>query len=106
MRKRDFVWFLLAALVLVLNAFDAVFTLAWVHAGMATEANPFMAALLSVSPLLFVVVKTILVCGGISFFWLHRNRLLAKGGLVASFGVYAYIVCLIHLPMLCKIVSS
>lgn len=52
------------AAVVVLSLLDAVATVAWVSAGLATEANPILAPLLHASPLLFVLAKTAVVSLG------------------------------------------
>lgn len=49
------------AALLVLNLADALFTLGWIEAGWATEANPLMAAALAWGPAAFVGTKLLLV---------------------------------------------
>ena len=77
----------LAALI-CLNLLDAVFTLWWVSLGLAEEANPVMALLLSKSPLSFMIGKIALVY--ISVFILLANYKSKIASLVASIAVYLY----------------
>lgn len=51
----------LLASLLVLNLFDAVLTLLWVTLELTTEENPFMEVALNRSPVLFMLVKMLLV---------------------------------------------
>jgi hypothetical protein len=52
---------MVASAVLVLNLFDAVFTLIYVRLGLAREANPFMQGALGKSPIEFMLLKLGLV---------------------------------------------
>jgi hypothetical protein len=70
------------------NVLDAALTLALVHAGLADEANPVMAASLSAGPTWFVLHKAVLVGGGLTVLWRTRRRRLAQLGLVLCFAVY------------------
>ncbi len=92
-----FVWLRRIVLtVIVLNAIDAVLTLIWVWRGAAIEANPMMANLVHNNPLLFVIVKMILVGLGSIFLWRLRRR---KFAVVSIFGVFLvyYWLLLYHL---------
>ena len=86
----------IVAAVLVLNLLDAVFTLFWVRAGLATEANPLVADLVNHHAVLFVVVKTCLVGLGSVLLWWRRQRPIAVVGIFAAFITY-YGVLLYHL---------
>lgn len=83
--------------LLVLNLFDAVFTLWWVGTGHATEANIFLSDLVD-RPLLFIVVKLSLVSLGSIFLWRMRTRPLAVVAIFGSFFVY-YLVLLHHIRL-------
>ena len=95
----------IVATVLVLNLFDAVFTLLWVQAGHAREANPFLRQLIEASPLAFVGVKLGLVGLGSSLLWLHRDRPLAVTAIFLAFLVY-YTLLLWHLGFLALVVGE
>ena len=87
-------WWMLST-VIVLNVIDAVFTIGWVEAGVATEANPFMAVLMEY-PILFISIKMVLVSLGVILLWLRRHRPMAVIGIVLIFIVY-YAILLHHL---------
>ena len=85
--------------VLVLNLLDAVFTLFWVYAGLAREANPLLRDLIEASPLAFVGIKLGLVGLGSALLWRHRKRPLAVVAIFLSFLIY-YGLLLWHLEFL------
>ena len=82
--------------VFVLNALDAVFTLNWVWAGKAEEANPLIADLVYHQPLVFIGVKLTLVALGSWLLWRLRRH---PGAVVAIFSVFLvyYWLLLFHL---------
>ncbi|MDJ0789356.1 MAG: DUF5658 family protein [Myxococcota bacterium] len=90
-------WVVRAALVL--NLLDALFTLVWVGSGVAEEANPLLAELVTERPVLFVVTKLTLVGGASWLLWRHRDRPLAVAAIFLSFGVY-YAILVHHLGYL------
>ena len=78
----------------LLNYVDAMFTLLWVHLGIASEANPLMETLVN-NPPKFVLVKVLLVtlgCVLLHRFRAHRSAQIASR---VGFAVYA-IILLIH----------
>jgi hypothetical protein len=81
--------FWVASTLLILNLLDGIFTLAAVHAGVASEANPLMAAPLSWGSLYFILIKTTLVSAGVLLLWRRQNRPLAVAGLYAATALYA-----------------
>ena len=81
---------------LVLNVLDAAFTVAWISAGLATEANPVMADVAHNDPTLFVTVKFLLVGLGSLLLWQQRKRPGAVVGIFLVFLAY-YFVVLYHL---------
>jgi hypothetical protein len=94
MRRRDDLFWLSCTLILLAcNALDAAFTLCAIELGEATEANPFMAVLLSRGPLQFVVVKHVLVSLGLVLLWRQRARPLARGGAWTALTVYPLLIC-------------
>jgi hypothetical protein len=82
--------------IVILNALDAVFTVAWVEAGLAVEANPLMAVVIAISPVLFVVAKVALVNGGTFVLWRLRSHVGARAGAAFCASVY-YGLLLFHL---------
>ena len=82
--------------VLVLNLLDAVFTLVWVRAGLAREANALMRDLVNENAVLFVVVKLGLVSLGSLVLWQRRTHAAAVVAIFVVFLVY-YLILLYHL---------
>ncbi len=83
--------FHLVALALILNLFDAIFTMLHVSSGSAYEANPLMAGVLANSPVLFVATKLALVSLGLMLLWRLRTRASAVAGMVVTFATYVAI---------------
>lgn len=82
--------------LLVLNLFDGAFTIYWIWTGMATEANPIMAALINRSPVLFICGKLSLVFLGSYLLWIRRNHTMSVVALFFVFILY-YLVVIYHL---------
>ena len=82
--------------LLILNMLDGVLTIAWIGSGRATEANPLMDVLLAANPILFMIVKTLLVYLGVLLLWQHRNKMTAVVSLYLCFFAYTC-VFLYHL---------
>ena len=82
--------------VIVLNGLDAILTMLWVYSGQATEANPLMANLLNSHPVLFVLVKILLVGLGSLVLYKRREHQFAAVGIVGLFIVY-YGILIYHL---------
>ena len=91
--------------LLVLNLFDALFTLYWVRSGHATEANQLLAGLVEEHAVLFVLVKTTLVCGGSWLLWLKRDRAFAVVSIFVVFLAY-YGVLLMHLSYTSRMIRA
>jgi len=91
--------------VLTLNLLDAIFTMVWVTAGLANEANPLLATLVRDHPLVFVAVKLSLVGGGSWLLWQHRKRPLAVVGIFVVFLSY-YCLLLLHVGYLSLILGT
>lgn len=89
--------------VVILNLGDAIFTLWWIHAGLATEANTFMRDLVDRGALPFVLGKIVLVSFGAVFLWLRRAHALAVIAIFISFLMY-YLVLLYHLQYTSQLV--
>jgi len=78
--------------LLVLNLLDALFTLLWVRAGLAREANALLDTLVNENALLFVGTKIALVSLGSFLLWRWRHRPIATIGLFVAFIVYYWIL--------------
>ncbi len=83
---------LLPALVLVFNLLDAVWTLTFVEAGVADEANPLMSKALGHGPVGFMVVKVTLVSLSVLLLWRLRNRTSATLGLWCGALMYSIVL--------------
>lgn len=86
------IWTVLAALGALLNVADAILTIRALDAGLATEGNPIMAVLITVSIPLFYLYKLGIV-GLFGLLWFSANdQYLAKAGIVVGCGSYVGIV--------------
>ncbi len=95
--ERDFLWLeKIVKALLVLNALDAILTLAWIAQGCAIEANPILCDLAHHDPLGFVLVKTGLVSLGVLLLWRHRARPLSVVATFVAFLTYFFLL-LYHL---------
>jgi hypothetical protein len=82
--------------IIILNLMDGLFTLIWVHTGMAEEANILLRDLVSNHTVVFVMVKFALVSLGSLLLWKHRRCPLSVAGLFFVFLAY-YLTFLYHL---------
>ncbi len=102
----QFRWLLgIVKVVLALNLLDAIFTLVWINAGLAREANPLLAEIVRDRPVAFAVVKLGLVAGGSFLLWRYRSRPLAVVGIFVAFLVY-YLLLLYHIGYLSLVVGT
>ncbi len=102
----QFRWLLgIVKVVLALNLLDAIFTLIWINAGLAREANPLLAEIVRDHPVGFALVKLGLVAGGSFLLWHYRSRPLAVVGIFAAFLVY-YLLLLYHIGYLSLVVGT
>lgn len=83
------------AAVPAMNAVDAAFTAHWIGTGVATEANPVMAAAYAVSPAVFVVAKMAMACAGVAVLAKFGKRVAARAGMAVTSAAYAA-VCAYH----------
>jgi hypothetical protein len=81
-----------AGTVIVLNLFDAIFTILYTRLGVATEANPLMDQVLSASPIIFMITKLMLVSLGVCLLWRFRDRRSAAAGLIVAVSAYAWLL--------------
>lgn len=91
--KESRVLWVLAAVLLVCNLVDGIFTMAYVHVGMAEEANPLMDMFLRHSFVAFIVAKLALVSVGVGALWKCRATKTARVGLVVVSVAYVALVC-------------
>jgi formate hydrogenlyase subunit 3/multisubunit Na+/H+ antiporter MnhD subunit len=91
--------------VLVLNLLDAMFTLLWVRAGLAREANPMIDELVDGHALAFFAVKLGLVGMGSWLLWRRRDQPAAVVAIFVAFLAY-YLVLLYHLQYAATLVRS
>lgn len=82
--------------LVALNVLDAAFTLLWVRAGVATEANLLIRKLVTEHTVLFVATKIALVSLGALLLWRCRRNPMAVVGVFGAFLAY-YWVLLQHL---------
>jgi hypothetical protein len=85
-------WFAASITLLLCNLLDALFTVVAVQGGYATEANPLMAVLLEHDPLVFVLVKHLVVSIGLIVLWRMRWHKLARVGLWTATPAYSLLL--------------
>jgi len=78
--------------LLVLNLLDGLFTLAFLQAGVAEEANPLMRMAYEHSPVAFMGIKLGLVNAGAALLWVNRETPAARTALTIGVFMYAAIV--------------
>ena len=88
MKIKDYKFFILLTLLMLLNLIDAGATAYWIDNQLAVEANPLMKNWLDISPIFFIVMKIslVFVCGAL--LWKLRNRKLTYILLVPVFIIY------------------
>ena len=104
-RYRPYWLALVAASVLAFNSLDALFTVFWIRAGYAQEANVLMRDLAHGDPVSFVLVKCALVGLGVLLLWRLRQHSFAVAGLVLGLCAY-YLIVLYHLQFSGQLVSA
>lgn len=85
-------FFFAERLVLYFNLLDAIFTALYLMAGVATEANPLLAAAWEIHPGMFVLVKSALVGGGLLVLHHCRAASVARFGLASAVITYGGVV--------------
>ena len=104
--QEQYRWLLgIVKVVLTLNLLDAIFTLVWINAGLASEANPLLADIVRDHPVVFATVKLGLVAGGSFLLWRYRSRPLAVVGIFVAFIVY-YLLLLYHIGYLSLVIGT
>ena len=81
-----------AALLLIGNLLDAIFTIGWIQLGAATEANPLMAGPMGASPIVFMISKLLLVSLGVALLWRLQKHRTAVFAMFGGASVYACLV--------------
>lgn len=82
---------LLVVAILLLNIFDALFTLIWLQRGGA-EGNPLMVFLLEYGNSAFLVQKCLVVGAWLLLLVVHKNFPLARLGLWSLAGIYSLLI--------------
>jgi hypothetical protein len=72
------------AAIALINVFDCLFTLAFLHLGLCQEANPLMRALYLASPWLFAAVKLAVVNLALAFLLKVRRKPFARAALLSA----------------------
>ena len=80
-----------SVLFFVVCSLDMLSTLWWVHQGVATEANPWLAACLRASPLWFCAAKSISYVPVLMICAYHRAAYPRCVSLALRWGVFGYI---------------
>lgn len=80
------------ATLFLLNITDTMVTLAGVATGKIYEANPFMAAAIAHSPMVFVVLKITLVSLCLILLWGYRKRAMVQMGMTCMTLAYVGVV--------------
>lgn len=96
---------LLASAIVILNLFDAIFTLTYTESGLATESNPMMHGPLAASPTMFILAKITLVSLCVLLLSRVGPRKAALVALVGATTAYTGIV-LYHLSAVPLLVAS
>lgn len=83
----------LIVMLVVANILDLVLTLVWIHSGIGYEANPIMAALLTLGLPYFIGAKLFITTGGALVFYLVEYTKTLFYTLVVLNMLYAIILC-------------
>lgn len=88
-----------AALLLVLNLLDGLFTLTFLQLEVAEELNPLMRVAYECSPLVFMCSKVSIVSLGLTLLCLHRSLRISQRAIQAGAALYA-VIDVYHLAFL------
>ena len=78
--------------LLCMNVADGFFTLGWIYAGMALEANPVMAEAIRLGPDKFILSKFGLVTLACMVLWRNRSEPFARLAIIPMVVLYAYVM--------------
>ncbi len=81
-----------AGLVVVLNLLDALWTITFLEAGVADEANPLMVTALTHGPVGFMIAKLALVSLSVMLLWRLRQRRSAVLAIWSGATAYSLVV--------------
>ena len=81
-----------AALLLLCNLLDALFTLTFLQLNLVSEANPLMRWVYDRSPLSFMLLKLSCVQFGLLVLWAQRHVPIAGLAIQAAAGLYVAVV--------------
>ncbi len=94
-------------LLVMIGLADLLTTVYWLATGQAAEVNPVMAAVLELSPLLFILVKVATLAAYvivIEWYRRHRNpylaRIIGRVTVLSYVGVYAISFAAVNAPLL------
>ncbi len=88
-----------AALLVVLNLLDGLFTLTFLQMEVAEELNPLMRVAYEHSPLAFMAVKVTIVSLGLTLLCLHRSMRISQRAIQAGAALYC-VIDVYHLAFL------
>lgn len=92
MRDRSVLVLPINIVLLVIGLADLLTTIFWLRTGQATEVNPIMAAALSLSPVLFILVKLATLGAYVAVIeWYRRRRNPSFARIVSNITVTAYV---------------
>ena len=94
-----------AALLVVLNLLDGLFTLTFLQMNVAEELNPLMRVAYMHSPLSFMAVKLMIVSMGLALLCLHRSMSLSQRAIQAGAALYT-VIDIYHLAFLTHLVHA
>ena len=94
-----------AALLVVLNLLDGLFTLIFLQMNVAEELNPLMRVAYMHSPLSFMAVKLAIVSLGLALLCLHRSMRLSQRAIQAGAALYT-VIDIYHLAFLAHLVHE
>lgn len=94
-----------AALLLVLNLFDGLFTLTFLQMNVAEELNPLMRVAYAHSPLSFMAAKLTIVSLGLMLLCLHRSMNMSQRAIQAGAALYT-VIDIYHLAFLTHLVRE
>jgi hypothetical protein len=94
-----------AALLVVLNLLDGLFTLTFLQMNVAEELNPLMRVAYMHSPLSFMAVKLAIVSLGLALLCLHRSMRLSQRAIQAGAALYT-VIDIYHLAFLAHLVRE
>lgn len=94
-----------AALLVVLNLLDGLFTLTFLQMNVAEELNPLMRVAYLHSPLSFMAVKLMIVSMGLALLCLHRSMSLSQRAIQAGAALYT-VIDIYHLAFLTHLVHA